>query len=156
MRKIPIENLIQLLGMVGIIGSLIFVGLEMQQTQRIAIAAAQEARMNANRGYIRSMQESNLDAQSVFWEQNFDYDYSPQEIGYRNSMHEQWFLMENDFYQFQTGLMDRVTWESKRGAIGRIFNRCNARDIYESRKGSSTPEFREIIESHPNECFGDQ
>ena len=52
MRKIPIENLIQLLGMVGIIGSLIFVGLEMQQTQRIAIASAQEARMNANRGYI--------------------------------------------------------------------------------------------------------
>ena len=29
MRKIPIESLIQLLGMVGIIGSLIFVGLEM-------------------------------------------------------------------------------------------------------------------------------
>ena len=100
MRKIPIENLIQLLGMVGIIGSLVFVGLEMQQTQRIAIAAAQEARMNTNRGYIRSMQESNLDTQSVFWEQNFDYDYSPQEIGYRNSMHEQWFLVENDFYQF--------------------------------------------------------
>ena len=62
MRKIPIENLIQLLGMVGIIGSLISVGLEMQQTQRIAIASAQEARMNANRGYVRSMKESNLDA----------------------------------------------------------------------------------------------
>ena len=156
MRKIPIENLIQLLGMVGVIGSLVFVDLEMQQTQRIAIAAAQEARMNANRGYIRSMQESNLDAQSVFWERNFDYDYSPQEVGYRDSMHEQWFLMENDFYQFQAGLMDRVTWESKRGAIGRIYNKCNARDIYESRKGSFIPDFREIIESHPNECFGDR
>ena len=100
MKKVDINALIQLLGMVGIIGSLIFVGLEMQQTQRIAIASAQEARMNANRGYIRSMQESNLDAQSVFWEQNFDYDYSSQEIGYRNPMHERWFLMENDFYQF--------------------------------------------------------
>ena len=156
MRKIPIENLIQLLGMVGIIGSLIFVGLEMQQTQRIAIASAQEARMNANGGYIRSMQESNLDAQSVFWEQNFNYDYSPQEIGYRNSMHEQGFLMENDFYRFQAGLVDTITWESKRGAIGRIYNRCNARDIYESRKWSFTPEFRQIIESHPDECLDDR
>ena len=156
MKKVDINALIQLLGMVGIIGSLIFVGLEMQQTQRIAIASAQEARMNANRGYIRSMQESNLDAQSVFWEQNFDYDYSPQEIGYRNSMHEQWFLMENDLYQFQAGLMDTVTWESKRGAIGQIYNRCNARDIYESRKGSFTPEFRQIIESHPDECLDDR
>ena len=141
--------------MVGIICSLIFVGLDMQHTQRIAIAAAQEARMNTNRGYIRSMQESNLDAQSVFSEQNFDYDYSPQEIGNRNSMHEQWFLMENDSYQFQAGLMDRVTCESKRGAIGRIYNRCNASNIYESRKDSFTPEFREIIESHPNECLDD-
>ena len=156
MRKIAIEDLIQLLGMVGIIGSLIFVGLEMQQNQRIAIASAQEARMNANRGYIRSMQESNLDAQSVFWEQKFDYDYSPQEIGYRNSMHEQWFLMENDFYQFQAGLMDTKTWESKKESIGSIYNRCNARDIYESRKGSFTPEFRQIIESYPDECLDDR
>ena len=78
------------------------------------------------------MQEGHLDAQSAFWEQNFDYDYSPKEIGSRNSMREQWFLMKNDFYEFQAGLMDRVTWESKRGAIGRIYNRCNAWDIYES------------------------
>ena len=66
--------------------------------------------MNANRGYIGSMQESNLDAQPDFWEQNFEYDYSPQEMSYCNSMHEQWFLMENDFYQFQAGLMDTITW----------------------------------------------
>ena len=39
MKKIDVQDLIQLLGMVGIIGSLIFVGLEMRQTQRIAIAA---------------------------------------------------------------------------------------------------------------------
>ena len=38
MRKIAIEDLIQLLGMVGIIGSLIFVGLEMMQLQRIVLA----------------------------------------------------------------------------------------------------------------------
>ena len=44
MRKIPIESLIQLLGMVGIIGSLIFVGLEMRQSQRIAMAGQQMER----------------------------------------------------------------------------------------------------------------
>ena len=38
MKKIAIEDLIQLLGMVGIIGSLIFVDLEMRQSQRIAMA----------------------------------------------------------------------------------------------------------------------
>ena len=152
MKKVSLDVWIQLIGMLSIVASLIFVGLEMQQTQRIAIASAQEARMNANRGYIRSMQESNLDAQSVFWEQNFDYEYSPQEIGYRNSMHEQWLLMENDFYQFQAGLMDKVTWETKKQVIGFMYNRCNARVIYESRKRALIPEFLQIVESFPDRC----
>ena len=69
--------------------------------------------MNANRVY-QEYAESNLDAQSVFWEQNFDYDYSPQEIGYRNSMHEQWFLMENDFITF-----DRFTGRNHVGIESR-------------------------------------
>ena len=42
MGKIAIEDFIQGLGMVGIIGSLIFVGLEMQQSQRIAVASQQQ------------------------------------------------------------------------------------------------------------------
>ena len=44
MRKIDIQDLIQLLGMVGIIGSLIFVGLEMRQSQRIALAGQEQSR----------------------------------------------------------------------------------------------------------------
>ena len=44
MRKIAIEDLIQLLGMVGIIGSLICVGLEMRQSQTIAIAGRGQER----------------------------------------------------------------------------------------------------------------
>ena len=44
MRKIDIQDLIQVLGMVGIIGSLIFVGLEMRPSQRIALAGQEQAR----------------------------------------------------------------------------------------------------------------
>ena len=44
MKKIAIEDLMQLLGMVGIIGSLIFVGLEMRQSKRIAMAGQQMER----------------------------------------------------------------------------------------------------------------
>ena len=47
MRKIDIQDLIQLLGMVGIIGSLIFVGLEMRQSQMIAQAGQNQERMGA-------------------------------------------------------------------------------------------------------------
>ena len=47
MRKIDIQDLIQLLVMVGIIGLLIFVGLEMRQSQMIAQAGQNQERMGA-------------------------------------------------------------------------------------------------------------
>ena len=60
MRKIDIQDLIQLLGMVGIIGSLIFVGLEMKQSQQIALAAQQTERTNMLLDQINSFSEPEL------------------------------------------------------------------------------------------------
>ena len=37
--KVSFDAWIQLLGMIGVLGGLIFVGLEMRQTQTIALAA---------------------------------------------------------------------------------------------------------------------
>ena len=42
--KVSFDTWIQLLGMVGVLGGLIFVGLEMRQTQTIALAAQANAR----------------------------------------------------------------------------------------------------------------
>ena len=44
MKREVVQDLVQFLGMIGIIGSLIFVGLQMQQTQQIAIAGQVQAR----------------------------------------------------------------------------------------------------------------
>jgi len=41
MKKVSLDIWIQLLGMISIVASLIFVGLEMRQSQRIAIAGQQ-------------------------------------------------------------------------------------------------------------------
>ena len=44
MRKLEINDLIQIAGMFGIIGSLVFVGLQMKQTQTIALGEQIQAR----------------------------------------------------------------------------------------------------------------
>ena len=44
MKKVSLDIWIQLLGMVGLLGGLVFVGLEMQQNQTIALAAQANAR----------------------------------------------------------------------------------------------------------------
>ena len=45
MDKARMNAFIQLFGILGIIGSLLFVGLEMRQSQRIALAAQQQSRL---------------------------------------------------------------------------------------------------------------
>ena len=42
--KVSFDTWIQLLGMLGVLGGLVFVGLEMQQSQTIALGAQQQAR----------------------------------------------------------------------------------------------------------------
>ena len=42
--KVSFDTWIQLLGMLGVLGGLVFVGLEMRQTQQIAIALQVDAR----------------------------------------------------------------------------------------------------------------
>ena len=65
MKKIDVQDFIQLLGMVGIIGSLIFVGLEMRQSQRIAIAGQQLGRSALFGDLINAYTEAGGDVQSL-------------------------------------------------------------------------------------------
>ena len=44
MKKVSLDTWIQLIGMLGVLGGLVFVGLEMQQAHRIALASQQTAR----------------------------------------------------------------------------------------------------------------
>ena len=47
MKKVSLDTWIQLLGMVGLLGGLVFVGLEMRQSQIIAIGNQVQARADA-------------------------------------------------------------------------------------------------------------
>ena len=71
MRKIDIQDLIQLLGMVGIIGSLVFVGLEMRQSQQTAVGTQQMAVATMNTDAYASMESGfNMQIMMDMWEGN--------------------------------------------------------------------------------------
>ena len=71
MRKIDIQDLIQLLGMIGVIGSLVFVGLEMRQSQTIARATQQQDRAAILVDVVNSFYEVDVDMQSTYFEKKF-------------------------------------------------------------------------------------
>ena len=152
MKKVNLDTWLQLLGMTGVLSGLVFVGLELQQSQRIAIAEQQQARAAASMSLLNSFIESGIDHQSVMWEENFDYDYSEAEIAFRNNHHSVWYVYENDFYQYTQRLMDESTWLAKLAGIERVYNMCSGREIYNRRAPIFSEEFRAIIESLPDKC----
>ena len=60
MQKVDVrfDVWVQLIGMLGVLGGLIFVGLEMKQSQQIALAAQQQARTAALVSIIGSFSEA--------------------------------------------------------------------------------------------------
>ena len=62
--KVSFDTWIQLIGMFSIVASLIFVGLEMRQSQRIALASQQGERVN----YFLSMVDSLSESQTSYRE----------------------------------------------------------------------------------------
>ena len=154
MKKIATEDLIQLLGMVGIIGSLIFVGLEMRQSQRIAMAGQQMERtallIEANSVFT----EAGLDWHSIaFLDQPELADTYPSGIaGGRNNYHQALFNYENDYFQFSQGLMPIEVWEARKEALSFFYNQCRYREILNIRKAFFPDGLVKVIDSLQDNC----
>ena len=59
MKKISLDTWIQLIGMLSVVAGLIFVGIEMRQTHRVALAAQQQQRAATLIEVIRTFSEAN-------------------------------------------------------------------------------------------------
>ena len=157
MRKIDIQDLIQLLGMVGIIGSLIFVGLEMRQSQRIAMAGQQMDRTAIATSFFGAFNEAGLDWHSVALLNRSELaeQYTPGIAAGRNNFHQTLFVYENDYFQFEQGLMPENVWQAKLDGLTFFNNQCNYRDLMTIRKSFFPLGLVEVIDSLPDECEGE-
>ena len=61
MKKVSIDVWIQLFGMLSVVAGLIFVGLQMTQTQRIALASQERARAAILNDMVLGLTEANVD-----------------------------------------------------------------------------------------------
>ena len=94
-----------------------FVGLEMQQNQRIALAAQQTARAEIFSEMVNSLIESGVQYQAILTP---NVEFNPQ----RNVAHQLLWIFENDFLQYSLGLMDESIWQSKLRVMLGNFARC--------------------------------
>ena len=149
MKREIVQDLIQFLGMIGIIGSLIFVGLQMQQTQRIAIGGQVQARAEMFVNRIMAGLEGNLDANKLFYYRDFNYDELDEEEKFIAREMHQWIgiMVENNFFQYQMGLFDSDYWEQQETRILDWWNRCELRPT-----NPRVRSFQNYLDSLPDEC----
>ena len=128
MKKIDSNVGVQLLGMLGVLGGLIFVGLEMRQSQQIALAAQQQARTDTIVDIVGVYSEA--DSSWFRWVSD-SLDLSNQsnlDLG-SNTTYQLWMLYENDYLQYELGLMDEGVWKSKFAGMQTLYNKCQYRNV---------------------------
>ena len=72
--------------------------------------------------------------------------YTSIEIVRRNNFHAHLFTYENDYFQYNSGLMTEDLWQAKLGATKRDLLKCDHLDIFEWRITLVEQGFRNIIE----------
>jgi len=135
--KIPVAisftGVANFLGVVGIIGSLIFVALELRQSQKIALAAQQQERTALMYSNIVAHTQAGLEYRPPsFAEENM--------YARRNNFHALLLILENDYLQYQLGLMEEDLWNSKRAVFQRVTRNCYAREIMEIERNTGLPQ----------------
>ncbi len=151
-HKIDINALIQLLGMIGVIGSLIFVGLEMRQSQRIALVNQMQQRSYSASATINSSTEANLDWYSHQFKVEYDDEFSTEDKAVRNILNVNWFIYEADYFQYTQGLMTEEVWQAKLRGMATNLKRCDNQEIYQKRVELVEEGFKKILESIPFQC----
>ena len=148
MRKISLDVLIQLIGMIGILGGLVFVGLEMRQSQQLALATQQTARMQVWTDIVNAFTESQINYPEGTG------DFNPE----MNVAHAALWIFENDYIQYELGLMDENIWQSRYAIMKRFKSRNNMtkrvclmrEDVWNRKRNTLDTEFINLIEMTPS------
>ena len=115
----------ELVGIGAIVASLVFVGLELRQSQRIAIAGQYQDRaetytiMMLERQALRSDNKNSaefvrMQYKDVIPQSRFD-SMTDEEIAVQSaSANVNLALFDNNYFQYQSGLMDEESWQAQR------------------------------------------
>tara|TARA_X000000368_G_scaffold174907_1_gene137889 strand:- start:1895 stop:2401 length:507 start_codon:yes stop_codon:yes gene_type:complete len=150
-----LNSFLQTLGALGIIASLIFVGMELRQTQKIALNAQNQART-----------ETLIRTAEFFYENGLPYhEWLKQGIEEEDKdliatyKHMAWWIYNNDYSQYKSGLMQEDLFEAKKnGPMARNVNGKNyleciiSKEVWDVRKNNFQPDFAELINSLSIPC----
>lgn len=158
MTKLPVTisftGVTNLLGIIGIIGSLVFVGMELRQSQQIALAAQQQQRAALITEVIGTFSDANPPISFLdFLNQTIDMNDKNNRATTETYMYRVWMIYENDHLQHKLGLMDEDVWQAKLTSMRAIYGMCQYKEVTRFALSYSSQDLRETLQgSGPNPC----
>lgn len=152
MKKLSLDTSIQLLGVLAVVASLIFVGLELRQSQRIALADQEQQRAIAQQQNQWAFLEAGYDLDKIARAQDLEALSDGEIVARRTNHHIQWYIAESDFAQYQNGLMSDEVFEAKKRNLTRLLSYCDLRDITDFRLTYFSQDFLELLASIEDPC----
>ena len=130
MKKLDFNALAQFLGLAGVMASLIFVGLQMKQTQQIALAAQAQARTEML--LARHMVYLEGNAELGYRTFTSPYDELSEQERWIKDRHASWLrdLQQNNYFQYRLGFLDPEQWDVVEARITQTWSDCDLRTGY--------------------------
>ena len=150
MDSAKLNDWMQVVGIFALVASLIFVGLQMKQSQEIALAAQYQARAEAAQNLFMTMQESGISMSTM---RNPPNERTPEEsVAAYNLAVWGWTQYDNHFYQYNAGFLDDESWEGLSRRIQDLYDNCDLRVTWESGRQYYRSSFVEYVEALNDNC----
>jgi hypothetical protein len=147
------SELFQIVGVIGLIASLIFVGIELRQSHKIALSAQQQNRAQM---WVDVYNTSTNNDIAFSYPDN---EYNQYQLAFHNTNHIFWEIIETDYLRYRLGLMDESIWESRLGIIKSFRTDvtdeyCDIRKrVWQSSRNNLDSELVKLVEEIPfEEC----
>lgn len=119
MKSTNWKDIAELVGITAIVASLIFVGLQMKQSQDIAIASTGQARTAIAVEFITTMTSDLVIRSALTKQRQGDSDsMSPEErVSMANMAYANLLLLEDIYHQYLSGFITEDKWQGTRGNL---------------------------------------
>ena len=147
--KVSFDTWIQLLGMLGVLGGLVFVGLEMRQSQTIAIGGQIQARNDAVMNFMSAPLEGNETA-LLFFDRYFNgykAETNVEKAVFSQIQRVRIISHQNAWQQYNLGLLPANTFEFSKRSVVSMYDDCDIRPIIARRVTADFLEFLKLNSS---------
>jgi hypothetical protein len=150
MNSAKLNDWMQVVGIFALVASLVFVGLQMRQSQEIAIADQFQSRTQTVLSFLETQMEVGYVPNVPGWRDRV----SNKEILADDIHTRQWLWVnyDNHYFQYQAGFMEESAWQAQLNGLQYLYSGCEMRFIYDARKRGLRSEFVELVESFEDRC----